>query len=587
MIKKRNETTDKILIKKLYHYLKSYQYLVLITIISMIIYDVAISSYPYFIKQGIDINIVNKDIDGLIQTFIYIMLIVFSSFFFSILFNYSVKLLGQKVIHNIRMDILNKILLMPTSFFDKSPIGNNLTHLTNDIESVQLFISEGFINITKDILKIIFIIIFMFYLNQQLAFIVFGLVPIFVIIVYSFKFSLRDGYRGVRKASSLMNTTLVESITGKKEIFLFNHSKKTLEELDKSNNLYYKSFLKIIKSYSLFFPVIESVNVFSKLVIILGFHWYFNTENQISIGDVFAFFIYIKMFFDPLKELSEQLNSLQSAMSGAERIFHFLDYENHYIEKNNIDKDLNIKGEITFQNVNFNYNKEEQILKDLSFSIKAGEKVAIVGNTGSGKSTTVSLITRLYEITKGNIFLDNNNIKDINVSQIRKNISFIPQEVFIFTENFKYNIGLDNDVEMRKIKESAEKALIADYIEKDNENYHKNILEEGKSISTGQKQLVAFARAFCKDAPIVILDEATANIDSESEKRIQIALNRLLENKTAIIIAHRLSTIKSVDRILVLHHGKLVEEGNHISLIKNKKGIYYNFYSKQIIQLET
>ncbi len=633
------------LLKKLLDYGKKYPGLFTITIVFMLLSDVSATISPYIIKLGIDDNIVNGDVQGLYKKGYWLGIVLLFSFIMTFFFTISTQYMGQRLIFDIRENVIKKIMSMTNSYFDKNPLGRTLTYLTNDVEAIRDFISRGVIQVLGDLLKALFILIVMFTINWQLTLFTLSLsIPLFTLGTLAFRAGIRNGYRGVRRSNSRMNSLLAESITGIKEINIFNHQKKSLADFNQANHEYQNSFLKVIQSYSLYFPLIEVVSSLSMIGVLFFAHRYLGSLT--TIGELFSFFIYINMFFRPLHDLAEQFNTFQSAMSGSERIFSFLSEKPAFSDpallapkqealaaksKDRLRPLSNssshaskpaywqpdapvhtsmpsrkIRGDITFDDVSFSYEKGKPAMQHVSFTIAQGEKVAIVGSTGAGKTTVISLINRLYDVSSGRILIDGEDIRSMSLSRLRGNISTLPQDVFLFTGSFYENIILDHyiDNEKRRLKESLEytglvenkkelfqaaqkatkKALLHDYIMRHAEGYQQGVLEEGKLLSTGQKQLLSFARAFLKNAPLLILDEATANIDSESERLIEKSLDKLLTNKTCIIIAHRLSTIRRADKILVFHHGRLVEQGPHKMLLK-KSSIYKKLHELQEIQL--
>lgn len=589
---KGSKKTDILLFKRLFFYIRKRMGIIILILVTMLIGDILGVLPPYFLKKGLDESVSNNNLSDLYQNATYLTLALFGGFIFSVLFNYLSKYIGLWLTHDIRMDITKKIFKLNNRYFDKTPTGNILTYLTNDIEAIRQFISEGVVSIIGDLVQVIFILGMMIYINMQLAFFAIISVPLFIIATYLFRVSLRIGYQGIRKSSSIMNTILVEAINGIKEISLFNHIEKTIKDFEEGNKIYRNSFLKVVFAYSLYFPLIEMVSFVSMVAILFCAHLYI--DIHVTTGEIFAFFFYINMFFRPLRHLAEQFNTFQAAMSGAERIFFFLDTPIDFNDQKATIFDYRAKGVIDFKNVTFSYDadkhgkgkKNNQVIKNVSFHIKQGEKIAIVGSTGSGKSTLISLLNNLYPLDRGEIKIDGINIKEFSFKNLRENITTIPQNIFLFTGSFYDNIALQKDVSMDEVKEVSKKVYLDGYISKRKKKYAESVLEEGKSISTGQKQLLSFARAFIKNAAIVVLDEATSNVDSESEARVQDALYEIIKGKTTIIIAHRLSTIKQVDRILVLHHGKLVEQGSHSQLMKVKHGFYRDFYRIQSMQLE-
>ncbi|BBM89538.1 ABC transporter ATP-binding protein [Spirochaetota bacterium] len=576
---------DRSLIKKLIAYLKRFPALLTASLILLIISDLINASYPLFLKNGIDNNITAGDLPGLYKTTLFLALTLLAGFLFSTTFQILTNYLGQKVIFAIRTDVLTKITQLTNRYFDKTPTGRNLTYLTNDIEAVKEFISSGIISIIGDMLKCLFILAFMIAINWRLTlFALVGSLPIFIIATYLFRLKIRKGYRGVRTANSIMNTLLIESLTGIKEILLFNHRKKSITDFNSASSNYLKSFLNIIHAYSIYFPLIEIVTSGSMIGILFFAHYTLN--DLVTIGELFTFFIYVNLFFRPLLHLAEQFNSMQAATAACERIFSFLATKVEFTSTVPYTPQKRFTGAIAFNNVSFHYEKNNPVLKNISFTIKPGQKVAIVGSTGSGKTTLISLLNRLYDVSAGSITIDNTDIRNYHLTHLRENIGTIPQNIFLFTGSFHENIALFRDIPRAAIKKAAAHALIDTVIEKNPSSYDQNVLEEGKALSTGQKQLLAFARIFIQNTPIVILDEATANIDSESERHIEQALDSLLTDKTAIIIAHRLATIARADKIIVLHHGRIIASGSHEHLLRSSP-IYQKLYSLQQIQLTT
>ena len=402
-----------------------------------------------------------------------------------------------------------------------------MTNLTNDVEAVQKFISEGIVTIMGDMITISIIITFMLYIDVRLTLWTMSTSVLFIVGTYIFRIRIRSGFRGVRRANSIMNTSLVETITGIKEIVLFNHRKKSRDTFADSNRGYLQSYLKIVNSYSLYFPLIEVVTFLSMILVLLMSHYY--KSSVLSAGTIIAFFTYINLFFRPLRNLAEQFNALQAAMAASERIFTLLDTKVDFIsvaKKKNHPKKL--KGNIVFDKVRFFYDEKKVIFDELSFQIKAGEKVAIVGSTGAGKTSIISLLNRLYDIQRGSITIDGHDIKDLDISFLRSNISTLLQDTFLFSGTVHENIDLDKNISQEKFFEAIQKSLANEFIEKLPQKYQQDVLEEGRSLSTGQKQLIALSRAFLEENPIVILDESTANIDSYSEKLIHKGLENLL-----------------------------------------------------------
>lgn len=575
---------DLSLMKRLLPYIAKFRWLVLVSFSLLLLFNISTVIQPYLVKKGIDKNIMEGDIKGLLNTVILLFAVVIIGLSTNFFFNYLVQFLGQKILMNLRLDLYSKVLKLQKSFFDKTPVGSTLTNVTNDVEAIRAFVSEGVVTVVSELLKVFFILVAMFIVNYRLAIITILSIPIFVIGTMMFRNSIRIGFAGVRKANSGINISLVETITGIKEIILLGLGEKRKKDFETSNREYLNAYLKVINAYSLYFPIIELVSNIS--MIIVFFYSHFIIGFSVHVGEIFAFFLYINMFFRPLRELAEKFNMFQSAMAASERAFKLLDEK---IKTKNPEKSLSlhgrIEGRIEFQNVNFCYDKNSRILEDISFSIEKGEKVAIIGDTGSGKTTIINLINRIYDLDDGSIFLDGKNIKQYDLKFLRQNIGVVPQEPFFFNGTIFENLTLfRKDIDRNIVINAAKKVHLHSAVKSFNLSYEENIFEEGKKLSSGQRQLVSFARALIKDPPVIILDEATSNIDSETEKYIEDATEKIMSEKTSIIIAHRLSTIKMCDRILVIRKGKLVEMGNHRELIK-KRGVYYKLHRIQAFSL--
>jgi ATP-binding cassette subfamily B protein len=536
------------------------------------------------VKVGVDQNIAGGDLDGLRRTSILLGLTLLANFAFSVFFEYIIQYLGQRLLFDLRLDLFKKVLNLSNDYFDATAVGKTLTNVTNDVEAVRQFISEGIVTVLGDLLKIAFILIAMLWVHTTLALLAFVTIPFFVLATAMFRKSIRSGHRDVRKANSEINTSLVETITGIKEINQFNSKNQSKRTFGGFNQHYRDAYLRLIHSYALYFPVLEIVSNISMVIILLYTHY--ATGYTLRVGVIFAFFSYINMFFRPLRQLAERFNMFQSAMAASERIFTLLE-RSVTITNAPQSKRLNgsFQGEIVFDNINFAYKPDAPVLKNLSFTLKPGEKVAIVGYTGSGKTTITSLLNRLYDVQDGEIKIDGINIQEYDLHDLRSQIATVPQDIFLFTGTITDNIALhDPAITPEAVRHAAQQVYADRYIERLPEQYDENILEEGKLLSVGQKQLLSFARAFVRNPSIIILDEATSSIDSETESLIEAGVKNLLHERTAIIIAHRLSTIKSVDRILVLHKGELVQEGTHESLLQ-EEGLYRQLYEMQAFLL--
>lgn len=576
------KTLDWRLVKRLSPYLKNHLLLLGLALFLLLGVDITEVLHPYLIKVGIDEHVTTKDLPGLYRICLLLAGVLVSNFLMNVGFNYTIQYLGQRLLFDLRLDLFRKVLALSNDYFDVTAVGKTLTNVTNDVEAIRQFISEGIVNVLGDMLKLVFVLSAMLLLNFRLALLAFTIIPVFMLATLAFRRSIRGGYRGVRKANAEINTSLVETITGIKEIHLFNHKAESSRRFGEYNRHYLGAFLRVVHSYSLYFPVIEVVSNLSMILILLYTH--FVIGYAVKIGVIFAFFSYIHKFFKPLRQMAEKFNMFQSAMAAAERIFRLLDHDvtiTNHPQARRING--HFRGEITFDQVNFAYKPGTPVMKNVSFTINPGEKVAIVGHTGSGKTTIINLLNRLYDVQEGEVLIDGVNIKEYDMADLRTQIATVPQDVFLFTGTIADNIALHDPHISRQAVEDAARQVYADrYIQRLPQQYDENILEEGKLLSVGQRQLLSFARAFVRHPSIVVLDEATANIDSETESLIEAGVKNLLEGRTAIIIAHRLSTIKSVDRILVMHKGELVEQGTHDSLLQHG-GLYKQLYEMQAL----
>ena len=498
-----------------------------------------------------------------------------ASFFQTYLTNY----FSQLAMNDLRHDIFAHVQKMPVKFFDKNPVGRLVTRVTNDVRALDEMLSSGVITIVQDVILVIAIVVLMLLLNWKLALVSFAILPLVFFTIYVFKSKTRVIYREVRKQLAALNATLAEHIAGVKIIQLFNQYTRKRDEFVAINKEYNKVSVSQLKLFAFFRPII---NVSSQIAVALII-WYGGGQilrDVLTIGLLMAFTTYIQKLYEPINDFADKFNILQGALAGAERIFDLMDSEPENY-RDELRKDLKLEGDISFENVWLAYNEGEWVLKDISFRIRPGEKIALVGHTGSGKTSIVNLILSMYPYQQGRIALDGKNLDQYALADIRSNIGIVQQDVFIFSGTMRDNIALNNDKLTQQALEQVCRYVNADsFIQQLPQKYNEPVMERGATLSTGQRQLIAFARVLAYNPSIFILDEATSNIDTETEILIQDALKKVMENRTSIIIAHRLSTIQHVDRILVLHKGEIVEEGSHFELL-DKKGLYYDLYRLQ------
>lgn len=521
-----------------------------------------------------------NDVSSIRKIGLFYFAIIIAGFILNYIQVYLLNYTSNKIVFNIREQLFTHLEGMSLSFFDKNPVGRLVTRVTNDTETLQEMYSAVLVNLFKDLFLILGIIIIMIGMNIRLALLSLTVVPIILIATTIFRIKIRKAYREVRVKLARINATLNENFTGMKTVHIFKREKQQAEQFDSINKEYLEANKKEILIFSIFRPSMEIVRSLGIAIII----WYGGGQvisQSIQFGVLVAFIDYLKQFFQPINDLTEKYNILQSAMASSERIFALLDKDPDIItptKPRNIDS---LQGTIEFKNVWFAYNNEDWVLKDISFKINSGESVAFVGATGAGKSSIINLINRFYDIQKGEILIDGVNIKDISLSTLRKNIGIVLQDVFMFTGTIKDNIVLNNyDISDTKVQEIAQYVNVHHFIEKLPKKYEEPVMERGSTLSSGQRQLLAFARALATDPSILVLDEATSNIDTETEELIQDAVVKLIKGRTSIAIAHRLSTIQNCNKIMVLHKGRLREVGNHQELLE-KEGIYYKLYQLQ------
>ena len=486
---------------------------------------------------------------------------------------------SQLAMNDLRHDVFEHLEKMPVKYFDQNPVGRLVTRVTNDIRAIDEMLASGVITIIQDVFMVIGIITLMLFLDWKLALVSFTVLPFLVWVIMVYRSKTRVIYREVRKYLAQLNATLAEHLAGQKIIQLFNQYFHKRSEFSDINRDYFRTSIKQLKLFAFFRPIIHVSSQFSVALII----WYGGGQilrNAITIGLLMAFTQYITKLFEPINNFSEKFNVLQGALAGAERIFDLMD-QSPEDYRDQLTQNLKFAGEIEFRNVWLAYNPDEWVLKDISFKIRPGEKLALVGHTGSGKTSIVSLLLGLYPYQKGTILIDGKPLDQYSLEDIRHNIGIVQQDVFIFSGNIKDNIALNNDdMTDEEIMQVSEYVNADKFIHKLPNKYHEPVMERGATLSTGQRQLIAFARVLAYNPSIFILDEATSNIDTETELLIQEALKRIIENRTSIMIAHRLSTIQNVDRIIVLHKGEIVEEGSHYDLL-DKHGLYYDLYRLQ------
>ena len=571
-------------LRRLLPYVRRYALLGAGALACLVIVDAATVLQPYLVKHAIDTNVVGKDLAGLGHTGILLVLVTLAAYGFSVLSGWGIQYLGQRLLLDLRMDLFRKVLGLSNDYFDKTPVGTTLTNLSNDLEALREFIADGIVSTAGDLLKVALILVAMLLINFSLALVAFVTIPLFVTAALLFRARIRSGFREVRKANGEINVALSETISGVREIHQFGYEEQSRTSFAKNNTHYLGAYLKVVNAYALFFPAIEIVTNASMILTLLVAHFWVGVT--LRIGEIFAFFAYINMFFWPLRQLAEKFNLLQSARAATERIFVLADEKVTIISPPDVHgRELASPAELVFENVQFHYAADTPVLRGISFRVAPGEKVAIVGPTGSGKTTLISLVTRLYDVRAGRILLDGIDVREIPLETLRTAVATVPQDVFLFTGTVAENISLHNPTaDWRVVEHAAQEVRANRFVAKLPRGYAEEVGEEGRRLSEGQRQLLGLSRAFARNPGLVILDEATSNIDSETEHLIGEGIQRLLADRTALIIAHRLSTIQSADRILVLLGGEIVQEGRHEELV-GREGLYRQLYEMQSLLL--
>lgn len=520
------------------------------------------------------------DINGITKVSMLFLATIAIGFVFNYIQVFILYYTGQKIIFNMRKELFSHLQRLSLAFFDKNPVGRLVTRVTNDMENLNEMYTGVLVNLFKDVFMLVGIVVVMMKMNAKLALVSFTVIPLIIIAAAIFRVKARDAYRQVRVKLAKINATLSENISGMRIIQIFKKEDFKYDEFETINKEYWAASMKELFVFAVFRPSMDLIYSLALALLL----WYGGVRvlgGTLAFGVLFAFVNYIDKFFRPIMDLTEKFNILQSAMASSERVFMLLDNDEAIKDAENPINPGKIKGEIEFKNVWFAYNEENWVLRDVSFKISPGETAAFVGATGAGKTSIISLISRLYDIQKGEILIDGKNIKEIDKYELRKQIGTVLQDVFLFTGDIAGNIRLNaENISDEKVKEVARYVNADKFIEKLPKGYHEEVKERGATLSAGQRQLLAFARALAFDPSVLVLDEATSNIDTETEILIQDAIKKVIKNRTTIVIAHRLSTIQHADKIIVLHKGKVREVGNHQELLE-KKGMYYDLYLLQ------
>ncbi len=540
---------------------------------------------PFLIQKMVDDYIFPNDITGLTNIVILVFVLLIIETILRYVFNYSAGWLGQSVIRDLRVRVFRHITSLRLTYFDRTAIGTSTTRTINDIETINTVFSQGVITIIADVLTLIVVLSIMFYTSWQLTLICLTTMPFLMIASYIFKEKVKKSFQIVRTQISKMNAFLQERITGMRTVQIFNAEQDEMAKFKTINKAYTQANLDSILYYAVFYPVVEIISAASLGLMVWWGAQQSLLENGVTLGALVAFPIYLNMLFRPIRMLADKFNTLQMGLVAAERVFTLLDRDER-IDNKGTNKPEKLTGKVSFEEVFFAYRERDYVLKGLSFDIKAGETLAIVGGTGSGKTTIINILNRFYDIQKGAIKVDGVDIRDYELLAFRKRIAIVLQDVFLFAGTVLENITLRDDRYSRDEVIKAAKLIGADrFIEKLPGGYDYKVMERGATLSMGQRQLISFVRALVFDPDILILDEATSSIDPETESVIQFAIETLIAKRTSIIIAHRLSTIRHADNILVLEKGQIKEFGPHEDLLKMDDGHYRQLYEMQFLQL--
>ena len=570
------------LFTRLLDYVKPYKVNFIFLSIAAILISVFSILNQYLLKIAVDTYITPKDYEGLILIISIMFGVLVFQVTFQFLFVFLANILGQKVVYDIRIRLFSRIIKFKMSYYDKSSTGRLVTRAVNDMETIASIFSQGLFMIVADLILMLSVLAVMIFLSLKLSLIIFAILPFILIATRLFQRAMKVAFNDVRNEVANLNSFVQERISGIKEIQIFNREKIENEKFIKINEKHKNAWLKTVWYNSIFFPIAEiSTSITIGLLVWYGGGLVGLGQSSISLGTIFLFIQLSQMLFRPLRQIADKFNTLQMGMVAANRVFKILD-NSEFIKDDGRLKPNIIDGNVSFKNINFSYDSKNQVFKNFNLNIKSGEKIAIVGSTGSGKTTIVNLLLRFYELDKGEILINGKNIKEMSIDLLRSNISLVSQNIFLFADTIYNNIVLyNNKISINKVIEAAKKIGIHNFITKLPDSYNYNVKERGVMLSEGQKQLISFLRAYVSEPTILVLDEATSSIDSKTEKLIQYATSKIIENKTSIIIAHRLSTILNSDKIILLDKGEIKEIGTHDELLKIPNGYYKKLFELQ------
>ncbi|GAA4960760.1 ABC transporter ATP-binding protein [Algibacter aquimarinus] len=587
MTKKKENIFDFVLFKRLFEYIKPYKGVFFGLLLLVVLLAVFSAATPYITKYAIDDSIAARASKGFLFYILLMLGVLVLQTIFQLLFIYYAAWLGQNLVMDVRVKLFNHLLRFKMKYYDNSSVGVLITRSVTDMERIADIFGQGLFMIFRDLLTMIVVFGVMVYINWRLSLIVFVMLPILLYATRIFQKYMKRAFEEVRNEVSNLNSFVQERITGMKILQLFTREDLEYKKFKEINERHKKGWVKTVWYNSIFFPLADLVSSVSIGLVA----WYGGLsvvlDGIVSQGDLIAFIMFIPMLFRPLRQIADKFNTLQMGMVAATRVFKVIDTTSQIDDTGTHVAD-HFKGNIQFDNIHFSYVEDEVVLKGVSFKVNAGDTVAIVGATGAGKSTIINLLNRFYEINDGAILVDGINIKDVTLPSLRTQIAVVLQDVFLFADTILNNITLNNpEITEEDVFQAAKDIGIHDFIMSLPNGYNYNVKERGVMLSSGQRQLISFLRAYVTNPSILVLDEATSSVDSYSEQLIQNATDKITKGRTSIVIAHRLATVKKADKIIVMDAGKIVEQGTHDELLKKENGYYKNLYEVQFLQEET
>ncbi|MBD3336075.1 MAG: ATP-binding cassette domain-containing protein [Candidatus Eisenbacteria bacterium] len=571
---------DRVLMRRLLRLTTPYRNLLTWGIVLLLALSVVELTFPYLVKEAIDGPIASKDWGGLGRISLIFLGLQAAAFGLRYAHLNVTQLLGQNIMYDLRRRLFRHVHELDMATFDRQPVGRLMTRLTNDVEVLNQLFTTGLVNIAGDIITLLGIVVILFRMNAELAAVTLIVVPLLFIATALFRTRVRKTFAVVRAKTAALNAFIQESIQGMSLIQVMRRERRRFSQFRDINQEYRNAYLQSVVYYAVFFPVVDGLEELA-VALVLGYGGTKVLAGALTLGAMVAFIQYSQRFFRPIRDLTERYNTLQLAMSAAERIFTLLDTEGEIRSDPRALRPARVRGAVAFEGVSFSYLPDEPVLRDVSFGIDPGETVAIVGPTGSGKTTMASLLTRFYDVDQGRILLDDEDIRGWDLERLRRSVGIVLQDVFLFSGSVEENIRLrDPQITRERVEWAARQVQAHEFIQRLPSGYDTSIGERGGLLSVGERQLLAFARALVFDSPVLLLDEATSSVDVETEARIQAALQRLAQGRTSLIIAHRLSTIRGAHRILVLHKGRLIDQGGHRELLERCE-LYRTLYELQ------